>query len=105
VITGLKRIFAGRGARALTLGSDEIRPVVGGLGISIMTTPEGPDERARAARKAKIGGASCFARSGKPYLQGLPAEAGRAQLGKFLGEGRIDVTYRTQKPISSAGQG
>jgi len=32
-----------------------IRPVVGGLGISIMTTPKGLMS-GRAARKAKIGG-------------------------------------------------
>ena len=53
VITGLKRISR-PGARAY-LGSDDIRPVVGGLGISIMTTPQGLMS-GRAARKAKIGG-------------------------------------------------
>src|SRR5216684_9007459 len=53
VITGLKRISR-PGARAY-LGSAEIRPVVGGLGISIMTTPKGLMS-GRAARKAKIGG-------------------------------------------------
>ena len=53
VITGLKRISR-PGARAY-LGSDDIRPVVGGLGISIMTTPKGLMS-GRAARKAKIGG-------------------------------------------------
>jgi small subunit ribosomal protein S8 len=53
VITGLKRISR-PGARAY-LGADDIRPVVGGLGISIMTTPRGLMS-GRAARKAKIGG-------------------------------------------------
>ena len=53
LITGLKRISR-PGARAY-LGSAEIRPVVGGLGISIMTTPKGLMS-GRAARKAKIGG-------------------------------------------------
>jgi small subunit ribosomal protein S8 len=50
VITGLKR----PGARRY-LGSADIRPVVGGLGISIMTTPKGLMS-GRSARKAKIGG-------------------------------------------------
>src|SRR6266478_2936088 len=53
VITGLKRISR-PGARAY-LGSADIRPVVGGLGISIMTTPKGLMS-GRAARKAKLGG-------------------------------------------------
>ena len=53
VITGLKRISR-PGARSY-LGVDDIRPVVGGLGISIMTTPKGLMS-GRAARKAKIGG-------------------------------------------------
>jgi small subunit ribosomal protein S8 len=53
VITGLKRISR-PGARAY-LGVDDIRPVVGGLGVSIMTTPKGLMS-GRAARKAKIGG-------------------------------------------------
>ena len=53
VITGLKRISR-PGARSY-LGSDDIRPVVGGLGISIMTTPRGLMS-GRSARKAKIGG-------------------------------------------------
>src|SRR5260370_255886 len=53
VITGVKRISR-PGARAY-LGSTDIRPVVGGLGISILTTPKGLMS-GRAARKAKIGG-------------------------------------------------
>jgi small subunit ribosomal protein S8 len=53
VITGVKRISR-PGARAY-LGSMDIRPVVGGLGISILTTPKGLMS-GRAARKAKIGG-------------------------------------------------
>ena len=53
VITGAKRISR-PGARAY-LGSHQIRPVVGGLGISILTTPKGVMS-GRAARKAKLGG-------------------------------------------------
>jgi small subunit ribosomal protein S8 len=53
VITGVKRISR-PGSRAY-VGSAEIRPVVGGLGISILTTPKGLMS-GRAARKAKIGG-------------------------------------------------
>src|SRR6267378_4109060 len=53
VITGLKRISR-PGARSY-LGATDIRPVVGGLGISIMTTPKGLMS-GRAARKAKLGG-------------------------------------------------
>jgi small subunit ribosomal protein S8 len=53
VISGVKRISR-PGARAY-LGSADIRPVVGGLGISILTTPKGLMS-GRAARKAKIGG-------------------------------------------------
>jgi len=53
VITGVKRISR-PGARAY-VGSMDIRPVVGGLGISILTTPKGLMS-GRAARKAKIGG-------------------------------------------------
>ena len=53
VITGVKRISR-PGARAY-LGSMDIRPVVGGLGISILTTPKGLMS-GRSARKAKIGG-------------------------------------------------
>jgi small subunit ribosomal protein S8 len=53
VITGLRRISR-PGARRY-LGVEDIRPVVGGLGVSIMTTPKGLMS-GRAARKAKIGG-------------------------------------------------
>src|SRR5436853_583853 len=53
VITGLKRVSR-PGARAY-LGAADIRPVVGGLGISIMTTPKGLMS-GRTARKAKMGG-------------------------------------------------
>ena len=53
VITGLKRISR-PGARRY-LGAMDIRPVVGGLGISILTTPKGLMS-GRSARKAKIGG-------------------------------------------------
>jgi len=53
VITGVKRISR-PGARAY-VGSTDIRPVVGGLGISIVTTPKGLMS-GRAARKAKVGG-------------------------------------------------
>lgn len=53
VISGVKRISR-PGARAY-VGSTEIRPVVGGLGISILTTPRGVMS-GRGARKNKIGG-------------------------------------------------
>jgi len=53
VITGVKRISR-QGARSYQ-GFMDIRPVVGGLGISILTTPKGLMS-GRAARKAKIGG-------------------------------------------------
>jgi small subunit ribosomal protein S8 len=53
VITGVKRISR-PGARSYTSAMD-IRPVVGGLGISILTTPKGLLS-GRAARKAKVGG-------------------------------------------------
>jgi len=53
VITGVKRVSR-PGARSY-VASTEIRPVVGGLGISILTTPQGLMS-GRAARKAKIGG-------------------------------------------------
>jgi small subunit ribosomal protein S8 len=53
VISGVKRISR-PGARAY-VGSMDIRPVVGGLGISILTPPKGLMS-GRAARKAKIGG-------------------------------------------------
>lgn len=53
VITGLKRMSR-PGAR-LYVGSADIRQVVGGLGISILTTPKGLMS-GRAARKSRIGG-------------------------------------------------
>lgn len=53
VITGLRRISK-PGARRYT-GATEIRSVVGGLGISILTTPQGLMS-GRAARRARVGG-------------------------------------------------
>ena len=53
VITDLKRVSKPGSRRYV--GSVEIRPVVGGMGISIMTTPKGV-MTGRAARKAHIGG-------------------------------------------------
>jgi small subunit ribosomal protein S8 len=53
VITGLRRVS--RPGQRRYAGSLEIKQVVGGLGISILTTPKGL-MTGRAARKAKIGG-------------------------------------------------
>ena len=53
VITDLKRISKPGSRRYL--GSIGIKPVVGGMGISIMTTPKGV-MTGRAARKAHVGG-------------------------------------------------
>jgi len=53
VISGLKRISR-PGCRVFT-GSMKIRPVVGGLGTSILSTPKGL-MTGRAARKARMGG-------------------------------------------------
>ncbi len=53
VISGMKRISR-PGARSYC-GASGIRPVVGGLGISILTTPRGVMS-GRSARKNKIGG-------------------------------------------------
>ncbi len=53
VISGMKRISR-PGARAYS-GANGIRPVVGGLGISILTTPRGVMS-GRSARKNKVGG-------------------------------------------------
>jgi small subunit ribosomal protein S8 len=53
VISGIKRISR-PGARRY-VGALEIKPVVGGLGISILTTPRGLMS-GRAARKNKVGG-------------------------------------------------
>lgn len=53
VISGIKRIS--RPGSRRYLGYSEIRPVVGGLGINILTTPRGLMS-GRAARKSKLGG-------------------------------------------------
>jgi small subunit ribosomal protein S8 len=53
VITGVKRIS--KPGQRCYLGASDIQPVVGGLGISILTTPKGL-MTGRSARKAKLGG-------------------------------------------------
>jgi small subunit ribosomal protein S8 len=53
VITDLKRIS--RPGSRRYVGAQEIRSVVGGLGISILTTPRGV-MTGRAARKGRVGG-------------------------------------------------
>ena len=53
VITGIKRIS--RPGQRRYAGGLDVKPVVGGLGISILTTPRGL-MTGRAARKAKVGG-------------------------------------------------
>ncbi len=53
VITGMKRIS--RPGQRRYAGSTGIKPVVGGLGISILTTPKGL-MTGRAARKSNVGG-------------------------------------------------
>ena len=53
VISGMKRVS--RPGQRNYLGAMEIKPVVGGLGISILTTPKGL-MTGRAARKANVGG-------------------------------------------------
>jgi len=53
VITDLRRVS--RPGSRRYLGSSAIRPVVGGMGISILTTPKGV-MTGRAARKAHLGG-------------------------------------------------
>jgi len=53
VISGIKRISR-PGARRY-VGSHDVKPVVGGLGVSILTTPRGL-MTGRAARKANVGG-------------------------------------------------
>ena len=53
VITGMKRVS--RPGQRNYVGSQEITPVVGGLGVSILTTPKGL-MTGRAARKANVGG-------------------------------------------------
>jgi len=53
VITGLRRVS--RPGSRNYVGASRIRPVVGGLGISILTTPRGV-MTGRAARRARVGG-------------------------------------------------
>jgi len=53
VITGMKRIS--RPGQRNYLGSRDVRPVVGGLGINILTTPKGV-MTGRSARKSNVGG-------------------------------------------------
>lgn len=53
VITGIKRVS--RPGNRLYASVTDIRSVMGGLGLSIMTTPQGVMS-GRAARKARVGG-------------------------------------------------
>lgn len=53
VITGVRRISTP--GRRLYRGTHELRPVVGGLGISILSTPKGI-MTSRAARRSGVGG-------------------------------------------------
>ncbi len=53
VLTGLERIS--RPGRRVYLGVDDVAPVLGGLGTSILTTSRGV-MTGRAARKAGVGG-------------------------------------------------
>ena len=53
LITGLKRVSR-PGARVY-IGKTDIRPVIGGLGLSILSTPKGVMS-GRAAKKAGVGG-------------------------------------------------
>ena len=53
VITGLERIS--RPGRRVYLGVEQVSPVLGGLGTSILTTSQGV-MTGRAARKAGVGG-------------------------------------------------
>jgi len=53
VITGIRRISRPGSRRYLSVS--EIRPVVGGLGINILTTPRGV-MTGRIARKERLGG-------------------------------------------------
>ena len=57
MITGLKRIS--RPGRASTSAATDIRPVVGGLGISILTTPRGVMTRTRRAQGGVGGEVLC----------------------------------------------
>jgi len=59
-ITDLRRIS--RPGKRHYAGSHEIRPVIGGLGTTILTTPKGV-MTGRSARKAGVAG-KCSARSG-----------------------------------------
>jgi len=52
-ITDLRRIS--RPGKRQYAGADEIRPVIGGLGTTILTTPKGV-MTGRAARRARVGG-------------------------------------------------
>jgi small subunit ribosomal protein S8 len=53
VITDLRRIS--RPGRRKYIGKDEIRPVVGGMGVNILSTPRGV-MTGQAARRARVGG-------------------------------------------------
>lgn len=53
VITGIKRVS--RPGSRRYVGASEIRAIMGGLGLSILTTPRGVMS-GRAARKARVGG-------------------------------------------------
>ena len=53
VITGLRRVS--RPGRRAYVGASEVRPVLGGLGVCILTTPRGVLS-GRAARKERVGG-------------------------------------------------
>jgi len=53
VITGLRRVS--RPGCRVYVGRSEIRPVMGGLGVNILTTPRGI-MTGRAAREAGVGG-------------------------------------------------
>jgi len=53
VISGLQRVS--QPGRRVYVGRSEVRPVVGGMGVSILSTPRGV-MTGRAARKAGVGG-------------------------------------------------
>ncbi len=53
VITDMRRIS--RPGKRTYAGADEIKSVIGGLGITILTTPRGV-MTGRAARRARVGG-------------------------------------------------
>ncbi len=52
-ITGLRRVS--KPGNRHYVGASEIRPIMGGLGINILTTPRGV-MTGRSARKARVGG-------------------------------------------------